>query len=96
MTVRERRRDQQDPVHSWRQPRTFSRKNPLHVHARLGGGLEKLSGPVQLSLALRFALHLHAPQGLGLQRRPRPLIFCRRPSWATSSSSANELTFSSQ
>lgn len=38
-----------------------------------GRGLEKLSGPVQLSLALRFAPHLHAPQDLGLQRRPQAL-----------------------
>jgi hypothetical protein len=39
----------------------------------LFGGLEKLSGPVQVSPALRLAPHLHAPQNLGLQQRPQAL-----------------------
>ena len=39
MTVRQSRGDRQDPVHPWRRPRTFGRKNPLHVHAQMDAAL---------------------------------------------------------
>ena len=39
MTVRERRHDGQDPVHPWRRPRAFGRKNPLHVHTEVDAAL---------------------------------------------------------
>jgi hypothetical protein len=39
MTVCERRHDRQHPVHPWRGPRTFGRKNPLHIHAEMDAAL---------------------------------------------------------
>jgi hypothetical protein len=34
LTARERCCDGQDPVLPWRRPRTFGRKNPLHIYAQ--------------------------------------------------------------
>jgi hypothetical protein len=39
MTARERIRNRQDPVHPWRRPRAFGRKNPLHVDAQVDAAL---------------------------------------------------------
>jgi hypothetical protein len=42
MAVRERRHDWQDPSIHWRRPKTFGRKNPLHVDAQADGALGSL------------------------------------------------------
>ena len=39
MTARKLSHDRQDPVHSWRRPRTLDRKDPLHIHAQMDAPL---------------------------------------------------------